>query len=49
MSTFRTRRGGVDVVRTYREESSRSDVLAVDWTEDIKLTSAISTKRISVT
>jgi len=48
MKTFRTRRGGVDVVRTYREESSRSDVLAVDWTEDIKLTSAISAKRITV-
>ncbi|MDG1302320.1 MAG: hypothetical protein P8R37_12125 [Opitutae bacterium] len=49
MKTFRTRRGGVDEVRTYREESSRSDVLAVDWTEDIKLTSAISAKRITVT
>ena len=48
MKTLRTRRGGVDVVRTYREESSRSDVLAVDWTEDIKLTSAISAKRITV-
>jgi hypothetical protein len=48
MKTFRTRRGGVDVVRTYREESSRSDVLAVDWTEDIKLTSGISAKRITV-
>lgn len=48
MKTFRTRRGGVDMVRVYREESSRSDVLAVDWTEDIKLTSAISAKRISV-
>ncbi len=48
MKTFRTRRGGVDMVRTYREESSRSDVLAVDWTEDIKLTSGISAKRITV-
>jgi hypothetical protein len=49
MKTFRTRRGGVDMVRTYREESSRSDVLAVDWTEDIKLTSGISAKRITIT
>ena len=48
MKTFRTRRGGVDSVRTYRENSSRSDVLAVDWTEDIKLISVISAKRISV-
>jgi hypothetical protein len=37
------------MVRTYREESSRSDVLAVDWTEDIKLTSGISAKRITIT
>ena len=49
MKTFRTRRGGVDMVRTYREESSRSDVLAVDWTEDIKLTSGITAKRITIT
>lgn len=49
MKTFRTRRGGVDVVRIYREESSRSDVLAVDWTEDIKVTSAICARRITVT
>lgn len=48
MKTFRTRRGGVDVVRVYREEASRSDVLAVDWTEDIKVTSAICARRISV-
>jgi hypothetical protein len=27
---------------------SRSDVRVVDWTEDIKLTSAISAKRITV-
>ena len=48
MKTFRTRRGGVDIVRVYREESSRSDVLAVDWTEDIKVTSAVCAKRITV-
>jgi len=48
MKTFRTRRGGVDIVRVYREESSRSDVLAVDWTEDIKVTSSVCAKRITV-
>lgn len=47
MKTFRTRRGGVDMVRVYREDSSRSDVLAVDWTEDIQVTSALSARRIS--
>ena len=49
MKTFRTRGGGVDVVRVYRENSSRSDVLAVDWTEDIKVTSGVCGARISVT
>jgi len=48
MKTFRTRRGGVDVVRVYREDASRSDVLAVDWTEDIKVTSSICARRITV-
>jgi hypothetical protein len=48
MKTFRTRRGGVDIVRVYREESSRSDVLAIDWTEDIKVTSSVCAKRITV-
>jgi hypothetical protein len=36
MKTFRLRRGGVDVVRTYREDAARSDILAVDWSEDIR-------------
>jgi hypothetical protein len=42
------RRSGARIVRVYREESSRSDVLAVDWTEDIKLTSSVCAKRITV-
>lgn len=48
MKTFRTRRGGVDAVRIYREEGSRSDVLAVDWTQDVQVTAGIAGKRISV-
>jgi alpha-L-fucosidase len=36
---------GIDVLA----KSSRTDVLAVDLTQDIKLTSAISAKRITVT
>jgi hypothetical protein len=47
MKTFRIRRGGVDTVRTYREDNSRSDILAVDWTEDIKVVSPISARRIT--
>lgn len=49
MKTFRTRRGGVDIVRTYREEPAYSDILAVNWTEDIQAPSLISARRISVT
>ena len=48
MKTFRTRRGGVDTVRTYREDASRSDILAIDWTEDIKITSPVSVRRITI-
>ena len=49
MKTFRTRGGGVDIVRTYRAESNRSDILAVDWTEDIKVTSNVCARRVTVT
>ncbi len=49
MKTFRTRGGGVDIVRIYRAESNRSDILAVDWTEDIKVTSKVCARRVSVT
>ena len=45
--TFVGGRGGVTAVREYRDESSRSDVYAVDWSRDVKLTSAISVKRIT--
>lgn len=47
MKTFRLRRGGVDVVRTYRDDSARSDILAVDWSEDIRVTSAICARKIT--
>jgi len=46
--TFRTRRGGVDTVRVYRAENNRSDMLAVDWTADVKLTNSEAVKRITV-
>lgn len=48
MKTFRTRRGGVDVVRMYREDAARSDILAVDWSEDIKITSAVCARKVAV-
>jgi hypothetical protein len=36
MKTFATQRTSVDQVYTYREQSARSDILAVDWSEDIQ-------------
>ena len=47
MKTFRLRRGGVDVVRMYRDDSARSDILAVDWSEDIKITSPVCARKIN--
>ena len=47
LKTFAGGRGGVTAVREYRDESSRSDVYAVDWSRDVKVTSSISIKRIT--
>lgn len=47
--TFRTRRGGVDAVYTYRAPRNRSDILAVDWSEDIQVVSTLGAKRLSIT
>ncbi len=47
MKTFRLRRGGVDVVHTYRDDSTRSDILAVDWNEDIRVTSAVCARKLT--
>jgi hypothetical protein len=49
MKTFRAGRNGgsVQSVRTYRDESARSTVYAVDWSEDIKVVSSASCARIT--
>ena len=47
MKTFRLRRGGVDVVRMYREDSARSDILAVDWSEDIRVRSSVCARKVT--
>ncbi|HYE32534.1 MAG TPA: hypothetical protein VEH27_13975 [Methylomirabilota bacterium] len=49
IKTFSNGRGGVSAVRTYRDEKSRSDVLAVDWSEDVQIVSSISAKRLTLT
>lgn len=48
VKTFSTTGSGVDAVRVYRDESARSDVAAVDWSEDIKLTASAMIKKITV-
>jgi hypothetical protein len=48
MKTFMTRMGGVDAVRTYRDESTRSTVHAVDWSEDVKVTGLAAVKRLTI-
>jgi len=47
LKTFAGGRGGVSAVREYRVESSRSDIYAVDWSRDVKITSLISIERIT--
>lgn len=46
--TFSIGSNSVESVRTYREERNRSDILAVDWSEDVRLVSTLCAKRISV-
>jgi hypothetical protein len=48
MKTFMTRSGGVDAVRTYRDESARSTIHAVDWSEDVKITATAAVKRLTI-
>lgn len=47
--TFRGNRGGIQSVRVYRADSNRSDMLAVDWSEDVQVVSAICGKRLAIT
>ncbi len=46
---FTKSRSMVTSVRTYQDPSQRFDVHAVDWSEDIKQTSTIAMKRLSLT
>jgi hypothetical protein len=47
--TFTTGRGGITSVRTYREEGSRSDIVAVDWNRQFAITNSEGVKRLTVT
>lgn len=46
---FTTGAGGIEAVRTYRDERSVSDVHAVDWNEDFVATSSASIIRLTIT
>ena len=48
MKTFSAGEGGVMAVRDYRDESARSDVLAIDWSEDIRICSTIAAWRLTI-
>lgn len=48
MKTFRVRGGGVDQVKMYRSDDSRSDIYAVDWTSQVVATSSASGRRLTV-
>lgn len=45
---FTTGQNNIEAVRTYRDESARSDVHAVDWSEDMKATGSAAYKRFDV-
>ena len=46
--TFSIGANSVEDVRMYRDDSCRSDVIAVDWSEDVQVVSTICAKRITV-
>ena len=48
MKTFRTSGSGVEQVSMYRDERSSSDILKVAWTQDIRIVSSVSAKRLTV-
>lgn len=45
---FTTGIGAIEAVRTYRDDAARSDIHAVDWSEDIQLTGSAAVKRIAI-
>lgn len=48
MKTFMPRGDAIEAVREYREERNVSDMLALDWAEDIQVVSNVLVKRITI-
>ena len=46
--TFSIGGSSVEDVYTYRDDNCRSDILAVDWSEDVQVVSAACAKRITL-
>jgi hypothetical protein len=46
--TFMGPNGGIESVRTYRDEAARSDVVALDWARDIQIVNSAACARITV-
>lgn len=46
--TFSIGNNSVESVRMYRAENNRSDILAVDWSEDVEVVSAACARRITL-
>ena len=46
--TFSIGANSVEAVRQYRDEGCRSDIVAVDWSEDVQVVSTLCAKRITV-
>jgi hypothetical protein len=49
MKTFATKAALFDGVKEYREEQTRSDILAIDWTAQEKVISTLLVKRLAIT
>jgi hypothetical protein len=47
--TFAVGQGQVDAVREYRDDSARSDIYAMDWSEDIQVVSTECVRRLTIT
>jgi hypothetical protein len=48
MKTFATRGGGVDAVKSWRDNNKHSDMYEVEWSEDIEVVSTALARRISL-
>jgi hypothetical protein len=49
LKTFAVAQAGVEAVKMYRDEQCRSDILALDWSEDVIETGAACGRRLAIT